>query len=297
MNVLVITGDRSFVAGNPRFDTQASTVEYFEVVYWGRGALFPKVHGTSFDVVTTQDPFLRAAVGWFFAWRFKAQLHIQVHSDIRAQSLWKRALGRFMLRRADSIRVVSQKIKNQVLRIGARAPISVLPVFVDIERFQKMKRIPDAQPLILWIGRFEEEKDPLFAVEVFRRLHEKHRDVRLIMLGTGSLEEKVHQAASDLPIEFPGWQDTIPFLSRAHVVLCTSHAESWGASIVEALAAGVPVVAPDVGIAREAGALVVPRQELADAVWDVIRSLPYVELKLNLLSKEAWATAWRNALS
>lgn len=60
------------------------------------------------------------------------------------------------------------------------------------------------------------------------------------------------------------------FLETADVVLCTSLYESWGASIVEALAAGVPVVAPDVGVAKEAGATVVPRAQLAEAVVRVL---------------------------
>jgi hypothetical protein len=56
------------------------------------------------------------------------------------------------------------------------------------------------------------------------------------------------------------------------VVLGTlaSPGESWGASIVEALAE-VPGVAPDVGIAKEAGAIVVTRQDLAGTLCDVAK--------------------------
>ena len=62
------------------------------------------------------------------------------------------------------------------------------------------------------------------------------------------------------------------------------------------LAAGVPVVAPDVGVAREAGAVVVPRESLADAVIDILKSDKKGELKLTLLSEQAWANAWRASL-
>lgn len=112
----------------------------------------------------------------------------------------------------------------------------------------------------------------------------------------GSLEARLKAAGEGLPIEFPGWQDTVPYLTRAHVVLCTSRAESWGASIVEALAAGVPVVAPDVGIAREAGAIVVPREQLCDAVIETLLTNPPASLHISLPSKDDWVTLWHGSL-
>ena len=71
-----------------------------------------------------------------------------------------------------------------------------------------------------------------------------------------------------------------------------------GASIVEALAAGVPVVAPDVGVAKEAGAIIASRDRLAEAVIEVLRSVRPVrgELKLSPLSKEEWTVAWKETL-
>ena len=117
------------------------------------------------------------------------------------------------------------------------------------------------------------------------------------MLGKGTLEPALHVHAKGLPVEFPGWRsDPKPYLSVADVVLCTSRHESFGASIIEALAAGVPVVAPDVGIAREAGAIVVPREKLAETVIEVLRTRAQGELKLKLFSKEEWAAVWKSSL-
>ena len=66
--------------------------------------------------------------------------------------------------------------------------------------------------------------------------------------------------------------------------------------IIEALAAGVPVVSPDVGIVREAGAMIVSRPDLAARTIDVLRSGVRGELKLMPLSAEVWARQWREAL-
>ena len=98
------------------------------------------------------------------------------------------------------------------------------------------------------------------------------------------------------PIEFPGWQDPKSYLQISDVVLCTSRHESWGASIIEALAAGVPVVSLDVGIAKEAGAIVVARADLAAAICDVLRTGKRGKLLLIMPSREEWAKHWRETL-
>jgi glycosyltransferase involved in cell wall biosynthesis len=297
MKVLVITGDTKFGPGNPRYELQASSVEKLTVVYWGKGSVWPKIPHEKFDVVTAQDPFLRGLFAWKVAHRMGARFNVQVHADLSGQSFFKNILARFVLKRADSVRVVSDKLKRQVEKIGARAPTTVLPVFVDLERFQTIVPVPHEQKTILWTGRFESEKDPMLAIQIFREVC-TDVDAKLIMLGQGSLANAVRQRteAANAPIEFPGWQDTLPYLAKADVVLSTSSHESWGASIVEALAAGVPVVAPDVGIAREAGAIVVPREKLAAAVIDVLRTGVNGRLQLSLKSRADWARAWRDSL-
>lgn len=296
MNVLVITGDKSFKAGHPRFDVQAKAIEKMVAVYWGAGALWPHIPEGSFNVVSTQDPFFRGLFGWFLSRQLKTGLNVQVHADIQKQSFLKRTLAPFILRRADSIRVVSEGLKQSVERMGVRGAITVLPVFVDIEPFKRIQRSPGEEPTILWVGRFEDEKDPVRAIDILKEVRKNGVDAKLIMLGTGSLENKIRSMAKNLPVEFPGWHPSIEYLPKAHIVLSTSRAESWGASIIEALAAGVPVVAPDVGVAREAGATVVSKDALAGAVLTALETNASGQLKIPMLSKEEWTAAWRQSL-
>ena len=301
MRVLIITGDKKFFA-SPRFALQAAQVERLEVVYWGHGSMWPirYVDISKFqpDVITVQDPFWRGFFAWWIARRIGARLNIQVHTDLFAQDSPKRfmAMARFVLRRADSVRVVSEKIKQQVERAGVTAPIRVLPIYIDVSRFNNIVRHPSKSDLlgntILWVGRFEDEKDPLLALEVIKKVP----GAKLIMLGSGSLETTLKTKAAGLPVEFPGWQDTAAYLAQADVVLCTSRHESYGASIIEALAAGVPVVAPDVGVAREAGAEIVERSNLAQKVIEVLTSGQRGELKLQLPSAQEWAKQWKETL-
>lgn len=283
MKVLVITGDKRFGPGNERYDLQKSALEVLDALYWGRGALWPRVPQGTYDVVTTQDPFLRGVVGWYLARRIRARLNVQVHADLHEAPWWKRLLARIVLKRADSVRVVSEKIKQQI----KHSHIVVLPVYVNIERFKTIVRSPEPHT-ILWIGRFEEEKDPFLALRIAREA-----GATLIMLGTGSLQEKLQKTGG---AEFPGWGDPLPYLARATLVLSTSRHESWGASIIEALAAGVPVVAPDVGVAREAGAIVVPPERLGEAVKEVLTRKPTGTLLVTLPTKKEWQEKFKQSL-
>ncbi|OGC80276.1 hypothetical protein A2943_00160 [Candidatus Adlerbacteria bacterium RIFCSPLOWO2_01_FULL_51_16] len=294
MKVLMITGDKNF-ATSPRFALQRAQVETLVVVYWGRGALWPSVASGRFDVVTAQDPFWRGFIGWLIARRMGAKLNVQVHTDLSAQPFVRRVLAQIVLRRADSVRVVSERIKKQVESMSIKVPVRVLPVFVDVSRFQNIARQPHDTKTILWIGRFEPEKDPMYAIEVFEKIRET-LDAKLVMLGSGSTEKKLRERAQGLPIEFPGWQDPALYLATADVVLSTSKHESYGVSIVEALAAGVPVVSPDVGIAKEAGATVKAHSEIAVGVAEILRSGARGAIQLPLLNKEAWAQNWKNTL-
>ncbi|MDQ5955540.1 MAG: hypothetical protein QG621_543 [Patescibacteria group bacterium] len=298
MKVLVITGDKKFVPGNPRYDLQAGWVDAFVVVYWGKENTKPTIPEGAYDVITVQDPFWRGLFASRVAKRIGTQLNVQVHADISGQSLLKRLVAWVVLRRADTIRVVSEKIKKQVERTGTKAPITVLPVYVEISKVGAVVRRPHEHSTVLWVGRLEEEKNPLAALDIFKEVLKAKPDARLRMLGDGSLMEMVQARVRGVAaIELLGWQeDIVPFLETSDVLLCTSQHESWGASMVEALAAGVPVVAPDVGVAREAGAIVVEREKLAEAVVDVLEHHRAGTLFLHLPTAKEWALLWRESL-
>ncbi len=296
MKVLMITGDKRFGPGNPRFELQKSVVEEFAVMYWGRGSLFPKLPKGHFDVVTAQDPFFRGHLAGHLAWFFGARLNLQVHTDLSALPWLKRWWAGFNLRKADSIRVVSEKIKKQVEDFGVKEKITVLPIFIEVQNFRDVVRKEHEGKNILWIGRFEEEKNPLLSIEILKNVLNTIPDAKLTMLGAGTMQEEIIKRAMNLPVSIPGWQDPLPFLAMADVVLCTSLYESWGASMIEALAARVPVVAPDVGVAREAGAVVVLKVELARAVISVLKKEEKGVLKLNLPSATEWAIRWLQTL-
>ena len=303
MRVLMISGDPNLLkegtGARSRLMLQRSVVDSLEVILWPKELLKPHTISGKFDMVTSQDPFRRGLAAWIAAKRLGARLNIQVHADLNAQSRTKHVLSQIVLRHADTVRAVSQKLKEQVARY-TEAPISVLPVFIDKDRFLNLRSETPQGNRILWIGRFEEEKDPELALEVLKRARELGVEATMVMLGDGSMREKLQEKAKKLwvenYVEFPGWQEPLEYLKQADVVLCTSRAESFGASIVEALTAGVAVVAPDVGVAKEAGAIVAPKELLAEKTAQALREHAQGELRITLLSRDEWAAAWKESL-
>ncbi|WP_371829133.1 glycosyltransferase [Rhodococcoides fascians] len=103
---------------------------------------------------------------------------------------------------------------------------------------------------VLMVARLENQKDPLLAMKAFARLKQSRPAATLTILGSGSLQERMEEAARDFGIE-----DAIQFLGnvpresvaanmrRATVLLLTSHYEGSPRVIAESCASGLPVVA------------------------------------------------------
>ena len=103
-------------------------------------------------------------------------------------------------------------------------------------------------PTVLLCGSLSEEKRPIDAVEVIRGLDH----AVLLVAGTGPLEPKVRQAATDASVadrvRLVGAVDDVPaLLAAADVLLLTSRTEGMPGIVIEALMSGLPIVATDVG--------------------------------------------------
>lgn len=220
------------------------------------------------DIISAQDPFETG----FAAWCMSRLLHVpyatEVHTDalspIYAQhSLLNRLrvrLAGFVLRRAVGGYAVSEKVRDALVeRFNLAQPFGVLPIVTDIARFRAL--VPATKHgALLWIGRMAPEKRPNVALGAVAEARAHGNEVTLTMLGDGPLLEALKSQARALGIEkhvsFPGWGDPAEYLPYAELLLVTSEYEGYGMAMVEALAAGVPVLATDVGIAREAGAVI-----------------------------------------
>lgn len=241
------------------------------------------------DAITAQDPFETGLAALFIAWQLSVPLHVQVHTDFtapayRRHSLLNRirySLAWFVLRRAARVRVILQRTKDELEAGDISAPITVLPIFVDTARFGGIAREKHPRWKIdaLYVGRLEPEKHPCLALDAIAAARRAGHDIGLTVVGEGSereiLARKAREMKLEARVEFIGARrDIRPYLAKADVVLVPSRYEGYGLVIVEALAAGIPVIATDVGIAREAGAIVAADKDFPAALLEWIVNGP-----------------------
>jgi glycosyltransferase involved in cell wall biosynthesis len=117
--------------------------------------------------------------------------------------------------------------------------------------------IPPAAPLVGSAFRFEEEKRPLFWLEVAVIIARSFPDARFVLFGQGSMRSKMIEAARRLGLRdrllLPGVRDDIlPAISMLDLFLLTSAGEGLPNVLLEAQWVGTPIVTTDVGGAREA---------------------------------------------
>lgn len=261
----------------------------FSRFLYGFDAIFVALRLSRPDVVTVQDPFETGLVGLIISRMFRVPLHVQVHTDFTSPAFFRHSfvnrvrynLAWFVLRRAVRIRVVLERTKDDILARGVNAPITVLPIFADVAHLAEITRVkhPRFKIALLFIGRLEPEKHPCLAIDALSVVRVAGHDAGLTIVGDGSeralLEQRAHRLGLDRFIEFMSWQkDVAPFLSQADILLVPSRYEGYGLVIVEALAACVPVLATDVGCAREAGAIVTSEKDFIATLVQWAKSGP-----------------------
>ena len=284
--------------------------------------------GVKFDLVTAQDPFELGFTAFFIARMVGAKLHLQVHTDFMSPYFTKESLvnrvrsilARYLVRRADALRVVSERIKESLQ--GVDVPIRVLPIFVDVEHIVQSpvaKNLKDVYPQfekhILMASRLSPEKNIELAVLAMSEVAKKSPTTGLVIVGSGvqekALKEKVRTLNIQSRVVFEGWQnDLTSYYKTADIFLLTSNYEGYGMTIVEAMAAGCPVVATDVGCVGEVlrhgeQGLIVPvgdKDALVRAILDLLSGKVAVTSSMpKLYSKEEYLAqyraSWQDTLS
>ena len=118
-------------------------------------------------------------------------------------------------------------------------------------------RIPPTAPLVGSAFRFEEEKRPLFWLEVAAIIAHRFPEARFVVFGQGSMRSRMIESARRLGLRdrllLPGVRDDIlSAISMLDVFLLTSAGEGLPNVLLEAQWVGTPIVTTDAGGAREA---------------------------------------------
>lgn len=168
-------------------------------------------------------------------------------------------IERRMARRTDALVAVSEEIRDDLLDLGIGRPdqYRVIPLGFDLSPFTsigpptgRLRRhlgIGADVPLVGVVGRLVPIKDLPTAVAAVSRLEGVH----LVFVGDGECRPGLEAHAARLGIgdrvHFTGWWDVPAALADVDVVALSSRNEGTPVSLIEAAAAGRPVVATRVG--------------------------------------------------
>jgi glycosyltransferase involved in cell wall biosynthesis len=193
--------------------------------------------------------------------------------------------------------LVARGVRRERIQIVPNAMAAVpLVAKEDVSALRDRLALPPAARVILTVGRLSSEKghaDLLTALRLLLRDHPK-LSIKLILVGDGierpSLERTA--AAPDLAssVIFAGHTSNVwPYYSLADVFALPSHSEGSPNALLEAMAAGVPIVACKVGGVPEtvedgSSALLVPPGEPAAMASALARVLEDPALAARLVS-------------
>jgi glycosyltransferase involved in cell wall biosynthesis len=173
------------------------------------------------------------------------------------------AAERALAKRTDALVSVSTRVRDELLALGIGRPEQwrVVPLGLELgdllrgpaERSASRAALglPPEAPLVGIVGRLAAIKDHGTFLAMAARLAAARTDVSFVVAGDGSLRGSLEAEAKSLlgnRIRFLGWATDLPVLYGAlDVVVLTSRNEGTPVALIEAGAAGRPVVATDVG--------------------------------------------------
>ncbi len=213
--------------------SKAGTLGRIAAVMAGTPAIFHTFHGSVFD-------------GYFSSMQTRLFLSVE----------------RFLARLSTRLITVSATLRKQLSEQYHIAPanrIEVVRLGFDLTEFartfefrRERTNSPSGPIVIGWVGRLTEIKDPLLFVEVASAMSSTGVNARFVMVGDGPLRQAVERAVSRAGLcsvfSLLGWQRNMAEI-YAHIdlIVSTSRNEGTSVAIIEAMAAGCPFVAPNVG--------------------------------------------------
>ncbi len=167
------------------------------------------------------------------------------------EHVYDKTLGCFTTRLADKVLSVSKNDIPIITRKFGVREVEWMPIAVDTEKFVPAAEKPDP-PVITYVGKLEKWKGIDTLIESFKLVSQEVKNVKFLVVGTGSMEKELRQA--QLPIEFSGPvpYDKMPEVyQRTSVLVLPSYMEGFPVTCVEALSCAVPLVTTDVGDTKE----------------------------------------------
>lgn len=220
-----------------------------------------------------------------------------------AYSFWERFYMRcsikFSVRAASTIICVSENTKSDLMKLynvpkekivvvyeGFSQPTASVPAVTEIKN-----------PYFLFIGRLEERKNIVRMIETFEILKEQYQVPHTLMLagkpgfGYEKIKRKIHDSKYRTCIKELGYvseAEKHALLERADIFLFPALYEGFGIPVLDAQAAGVPVIASDISSLPEvggAGAVYIDPLEVKSIVGAIQKILSDKNFRNDIIEK------------
>ncbi len=224
------------------------------------------------DIIHSHTPF---SVGWeavLAANIFKIPLvgthhtffdHYVHHVGVKGQ--WAKKISWMYVRtyynRCHTVVSPSEALASELKLYGLKRPIEILPNGIDTDFFKSVSNDVEKQgcrkmfgvafPTIVYMGRLSYEKNIDECLAAFKNILDSFPQAHFLVVGDGPERARLEKKASDVglgkQILFVGFhkgQKLLEALHAADVFVTASTSENMPLSVLEAMAAGLPVVAP-----------------------------------------------------
>ncbi|SEO88381.1 1,2-diacylglycerol 3-alpha-glucosyltransferase [Amphibacillus marinus] len=229
------------------------------------------------DIIHTQTEFSLGIFGRLMAKRFNIPLTHTYHTIYEdythyiAKFSQLNPIAKFAAKRisvnfcraADQLIVPTVKVKNLLASYGVHRPINVIPTGINLEKFsqanidsqhkERLRATLSIQPddkVILFVGRVSKEKNIETLLLHVQPYLKEHPHIKFVIVGDGPyracLEELTNELAITQQVIFAGeqpWESINQYYQIGDVFVSASQSETQGLTYIEALAAGLPVIA------------------------------------------------------
>ncbi|KXS34381.1 MAG: membrane-associated protein [Idiomarina sp. T82-3] len=233
-----------------------------------------KVKALKPDIIHVHHPFWIGSLGVYMAKRLKVPVVYTYHTRLEHYAhyvmlpghLFRNIIAHIMVRRfankCDSVIVPTQSVEEYLRMIGVTRPIYVQPTGIEYQRFQKVSHdkiksikasqsMSDDECILVSVARLSDEKNIDFMIDAMVDIRKRaNKPVRLLQIGEGHQRDYLQQRIDDNgltdcvqlvgavpPKDMPEWY------ALGDLFVFASQSETQGMVILEAMAAGMPVVA------------------------------------------------------
>lgn len=238
------------------------TINYGETHLYFNFSILSNLKKFKPDIVITNGFALPMLLGFFYVIR-----NNRIHGSFidgtliteKKLSFFHKIIRRFVFSRSHFFLGPS----NETIRLFKSYGINDRKIFksclaINNEKFlSQIKPIDEKEYDLLFSGQFIDRKCPLFFVDIVKKLSKIRKDLKVLVIGSGPLEEILIKGLkkTNAEIHFKGFvdQEDLPKIySNSKILVMPTKEDCWGVVANEALASGCPVITtPYAGIANE----------------------------------------------